>query len=193
LNCDVSDGSKELENADAIIVATGSVELEPSINGINGPNVIKVVDAHRNPALIKGDRVLVAGGGLSGCDFAIECAQAGKQVTIVEMLPAIARDMISVNAIALKKMLAKYKVDVLVSHKITAFTGSGVQVESEDGGRELTADTVVIAFGCKPNNKTALAIRNKYPLHTRIIGDSSKVGKVGDAIREGFFAANAID
>ena len=45
----------------------------------------------------------------------------------------------------------------------------------------------------KPNTEFAKVVDAKYHLKTRIIGDSQKVGKVGGAIRDGMFAAMAID
>ena len=53
----------------------------------------------------------------------------------------------------------------------------------------IEADTVVAAFGMKPYDKTARAIYEKHHMNTRIIGDCAKIGKVGGAVRSGFFAA----
>ena len=36
-------------------------------------------------------------------------------------------------------------------------------------------------------------IKEKYHIKTRVIGDSMKLGKIGEAIREGFYAASALD
>ena len=42
-----------LETADKIIVATGAVPLEIDIPGIDGDNVVEVLDAHLDHELIK--------------------------------------------------------------------------------------------------------------------------------------------
>lgn len=55
-----------LKNADQIIVACGADEIIPPINGINNENVISVIDAHMHKGMIKGENVIMCGGGLSG-------------------------------------------------------------------------------------------------------------------------------
>ena len=37
------------------------------------------------------------------------------------------------------------------------------------------------------------AVKAKYPIKTVAMGDSVKMGKIGTAIRSGFFAAMSID
>ena len=36
-------------------------------------------------------------------------------------------------------------------------------------------------------------LKEKYPMKTRVIGDCYKLGKIGEAVREGFFAASSLD
>ena len=56
--------------------------------------MIDIKDAHRDPAAIKGKKIAICGGGLSGSDFALEMAtEYGKQCTIIEMKPDVAMDM----------------------------------------------------------------------------------------------------
>ena len=35
--------------------------------------------------------------------------------------------------------------------------------------------------------------KEKDPMKTRVIGDCYKLGKIGEAVREGFFAASSLD
>jgi hypothetical protein len=57
----------------------------------------------------------------------------------------------------------------------------------------IEGDTVVSAFGMKPDDTVARKIDSKYHTKTRIIGDCDKVGKVGGAVREGFYAGVSIE
>lgn len=40
--------------------------------------------------------------------------------------------------------------------------------------------------------ETVDAVKAKYHTKTRMVGDSNKLGKIGDAIREGFYAATSL-
>lgn len=58
LNTDAADSSV-LDEADRIIVATGSVPLVPPIEGIHNDNVVNVMDVHQDIHVIKGNKVVV--------------------------------------------------------------------------------------------------------------------------------------
>ncbi len=184
-----------LAASDRIIVATGAIPMTLPIPGIDGPNVINVIDAHRNKDAVKGVNVVVCGGGLSGCDCALELADAhGKHVTIVEMVDDIAKDMMPFNTVSLKAKLRDARVDIRTGNKVTAMDETGVHVQKADGTTDvIPADTIVTAFGMKKNNKLAEAIKAKYHTKTRLVGDCEAVGKVGTAVRMGFFAGSSLD
>lgn len=190
-NTKVTPESSFLAVADEIFVATGSVPFVPGISGMDDKKVIDVTQAHIQG--IEEENVVVCGGGLSGCDTALELAMEGKKVTIVEMMDACARDVMMINKISLDRMLAEYKVAILTNTKVAGITAEGVEVLKADGAKEvIPADRVITAFGQKSNCTVSEAIAGKYPLKTTLIGDCQKPGKAGKAIREGFYAAMAL-
>lgn len=190
-NTTVSADDEFLAEADEIFVATGSLPFVPPIQGIDNEKVIDVTRAHMEG--VKGQRAVVCGGGLSGCDTALELAMDGKDVTIIEMLDAVAKDCMMINKISIDRLLAEYKVTVLTETKVIGITDEGVNVQKADGTEEIiAADSIVTAFGQRPNNGTADAIADKYPLNTTLIGDCQKISKAGTAIRSGFYAAMAL-
>ena len=73
------------EKPEALIVATGARPFFPPIKGIEGPHVVWGGDVETGKASV-GRRVVVAGGGQTGCEVALHLAQQGKTVTLVEML-----------------------------------------------------------------------------------------------------------
>lgn len=185
---------KILEKYDYIIVATGAEPIIPAIPGIDGPNVLNVIEAHRNKELIKGDDVVICGGGLSGCDSALElAAEEGKNVTIVEMMDDVARDDLFINRFSLLRKLEEAGVKIYTGSKVIKIDEKGVEVEKEDGSTWLIpADTVVTSLGMKENREIAEKIMEKYPKKTRVAGDCVQIGKIGTAIRMGFFAGSTI-
>lgn len=191
LGYEIAADDKLLEEADRIIVATGAKPLDLPIHGLDRGNVIGVVDAHMDKSKIKGNKVVVCGGGLSGCDAALELAQEeSKDVTIVEMMDAIGKDVMFINAAALFGKLEAAGVKQRTNAKVTSVEPGGVHVQTADGGTEvIPADTVITAFGMIPNRTLSDQIKGKYHIKTRVVGDCDAVGKVGTAIRGGFFAA----
>ena len=151
------------------------------------------MDAHLDPSLIKGNKIVVCGGGASGCDCALELAMEGKEVTIIEMMDELAPGMILDNRNPLMFKLEDYKVEGLTGTKITKIDSGSVYAQDKDG-RELviSADTIITAFGMKPLKETAYAIADKYAPITAVIGDCTKIGQVGETVRGGFFAAWSI-
>ncbi|MCM8709590.1 NAD(P)/FAD-dependent oxidoreductase [Clostridium sp. SYSU_GA19001] len=194
LNVEVTADTPELAAADNILVGIGASPIIPPIPGIDGANVLDVLTAHMDKSKVKGENIIMMGGGLSGCDSALELAMEGKNVTIVEMMDSLAKDLMFINSISLFNKLNEYGVKQLTGHKVLAITPDGIIAETKDG-KEVTikGDTMVAAFGMKPNTDSAAAIRDRFVLKTRMIGDCTNVGKVGNAIRAGFFAADSIE
>jgi pyruvate/2-oxoglutarate dehydrogenase complex dihydrolipoamide dehydrogenase (E3) component len=137
--------------------------------------------------------VVIAGGGLSGCDAGLELAMKGKNVTIVEMLERVARDLNAVNRLSLLRLLEKNKVSILTEHRVKKFHEDGLVAEKPDGKEvNVGADTIITAFGMLPDDTPAAAIRKKYT-EVYTIGDCVRPAKVGDAVRAGFAIGRRIE
>lgn len=190
LNTTVGIDEPILEKADNIIVATGAKPLELNIKGIDGSNVLNVIEAHKHKERIHGDNIVICGGGLSGCDSALELAlEEGKKVTIVEMADAIAKDVMYINATSIFVKIKEAGINVCTSARVCEINENGVIIEKANGSKEsIVADTVITAFGMKKDTELADLIRDKYYNKTRVVGDSEKVGKVATAVRSGFYA-----
>ena len=190
-NTKIDENAEALKDADAIFVATGSVPFIPKVEVAESDKIIDVTQAHIHG--VPGENVVICGGGLSGCDTALELAMHGKKVTIVEMRDACAADVMSINKISIDRMLAQYKVEILTNTTVCKIGADGVTAKDKEGKEViLKADNVITAFGQKPNSTIAEAIADKYPTKTTLIGDCQKMAKTGAAIREGYYAAMAL-
>ena len=194
LNTTITGEEDILKTCDAIIVSTGATPFTPSIPGIDGKNVVNIVAAHRDESLIKGDKIVICGGGASGLDGAIEIAEEmHKDVTVVEMLPEMGKDVFFINKISLFNKLAENNVKLMTNTKVTAIDETGLTVEENGNEKHIEADTVISAFGMRPNTTLSDLLKEKYPMKTRAVGDCDKLGKIGEAVREGFYAASSLD
>ncbi|MCR4891167.1 MAG: NAD(P)/FAD-dependent oxidoreductase [Lachnospiraceae bacterium] len=193
LNTEVSGDEAFLSECDNIIIGCGAIPFTPPISGIDGANVVSILNVHKDQTKIKGDNVVICGGGLSGLDGALEMAsELGKKVTVVEMLDECGKDVMFINKITLFGQLAQNGVTLKTGAKVVSISDKAVTVETKDGKEDIPADTVVAAFGMRPVRELAEKIRDKYPTKTRIVGDSMRLGKIGDAVREGFYAGTGI-
>ncbi len=190
LNHPVTADDPALADADKVIIATGSTPLVPgSIPGIDGPNVVGVIEAHQGADL--GKRVVVAGGGLSGADLALELAQAGHEVSIVEMANDIARDMLPINRLTLLRELDKAGIAIYTGYFVTAISPEGVTTSHQGGEQILPADSVVAAFGVRPDKSLAEELTRR-DIAFEEVGDCVRPAKVGEAINGGYLAAMAL-
>lgn len=178
-------------NADAVILATGSTPVIPSVPGCDSENVITAIDVLKGKET--GENVVVVGGGSVGAEVSAYLSAQGKKVSIVEMADAIASDIPFGNKIWLLRELNEAGVRVLTKTMLKAVKGKKAVVETEGKETELEADTIVMAVGSKPNNKLEKELREIYPdLEIYVIGDAKKVRKVQQAVTEGTLAGRKI-
>ena len=173
------------ENPALVIIATGACCSKPPIPGIDGRNVVLAEEVLSGRVSVK-QKVVIAGGGMIGCETATYLASLGRSITIIEMLPAIAADEEYTRRFFLLKMIENKHIGVLTSAKITGITDKGVSIEQNARSLDIAADTVVLALGMEPNNALAKELEGEVAL--TIVGDALKSRNALEAIREGFLA-----
>jgi pyruvate/2-oxoglutarate dehydrogenase complex dihydrolipoamide dehydrogenase (E3) component len=165
---------------DVLVVSTGSSPLRPKIPGIE--SAVTALDVLNGVGV--GDRVIVCGGGLVGCETAWYLAEQNKRVTIVEMLDEIGMDMEARSKMAILRKLGENKVDVMCNMRVEKIIpGEGiVGIDGRLNEREIKGDTVVLAMGFDPNR--SLYDLGEKPYEVYLIGDAKKPRRIMDAIRE---------
>lgn len=194
--CEMTE-KKLLELApDAVIFATGSVPLMPrSIRGIDHPKCIsgvRVLSEDIDP----GACVIIVGGGLVGCETAIDYASRGKEVTLVEA----AEDILQGGAVVplmvrqiIPEMLKEYRVRILTGHTITEICDEGAVVTPTQGGEsvQLAADKVIMSIGLRSNPPDQGKLYGSG-IETFTVGDSLKVGNVFTVIAGAYEVARRL-
>jgi NADPH-dependent 2,4-dienoyl-CoA reductase/sulfur reductase-like enzyme len=129
-----------------------------------------------------GDKVVVVGGGLVGCETADYLAQQGKEVTVVEMLRHTARDTGPAARYFLRRRLAEKGIKILTSTTFQEIVDGGIKVNSGEGSYILgPVDTVVIATVAESVNELGPTVKDIVP-EIYVIGDAAKPGKILAAV-----------
>lgn len=187
VNTEVTPEYAEKENPDALIIAVGSSPLVPPIKGLDGENVVLVNNYYLEKEKV-GDKVVVFGGGLAGCECAIHLGMEGKEVHIIEMRDELAPDANIRHRPLLLKEIDKYAT-VHTGCKGLEVSKEGILCEDKEGYQMLVeGDSIICALGQRSRRDVVDALRDSAP-YVAVIGDASKVSTITNAVYEGYHAA----
>ena len=126
-----------------------------------------------------GDKVIVFGGGQSGCEAALELVLQGKHPTVVEYAVDLvaAANVPLPNASYLREALVFHKVPIYLESTITNIGDKTVTIKGKDGTvTEVEYDNVVNAIGFLP---TPVAKKGK---NVHLVGDCIAIGNLRTVI-----------
>ena len=152
------DGTTEKMTADAIIVATGSINARPPIPGLKeNPNCIDSTGALSLEKLPKS--MVVIGGGVIGLELACAYAAFGTKITVVEamdyMLPMIDGDLTKIGIEHMKKTGVEFHLECPVQSVESSPVGAKVVCRNKAGETVIfEAEKVLVAVGRKANTAT---------------------------------------
>ena len=150
-----ADGTTEEMTADAIIVATGSINSQPPIPGLKeNPNCIDSTGALSLEKLPK--TMVVIGGGVIGLELACAYAGFGTKITVVEamdhMLPMLDGDLTKIGVAHMKKMGMEFNLECPVQSVEESPVGAKVVCKNKAGETvSFEAEKVLVAIGRKAN------------------------------------------
>ena len=172
------------------MIATGS---KPKIFSL-GAEVCPAADVLLGKCSV-GQNVVMIGGGLVGCETALYLREKGCSVTIVEALGKILEvngPLCHANKDMLTALIPYKGIHTLTNAKATSYDGKTLSVQTKDGEKKLSADTVVLAIGYTSENALYNELKNEIPdLHQ--IGDARLVSNIMYAIWDAYELASHID
>ena len=185
--------AEHYQDYDEIIVATGAANIIPPIKGCDLPSVTSAWDVLAKKSVVFG-KVAVIGGGLVGVETAEYLAHQGCEVTIIEMLDAIAKEESNTVLPTLTKELDAYgvtrytntKLDEIHANSITVTTQTGEESKSFD----ISADFVVMAVGAKKQ----LPSMDGCTVPVHYVGDCAgeRPSNIDHATKSAYDVANAL-
>lgn len=160
--------------ADEVVVATGSTPRKLRVKGAE--KAIEACDYLYGKEV--GHKVIVIGGGLTGCEIALDLAEKGHEVAIIEMK----NDLVAVKGVCLANTsylrdyfaLHSDRVDVRLNTALKEITDNGVIVTDKDGAtHEIAGDSVILSVGYIPAPVDAKA---------KLVGDCNGIGNLRTVI-----------
>jgi len=176
---------------DVAVLATGSHPIIPNIKDLTKTKTFTARKILEGSEIIE-TRIIVVGGGQVGCEVAELLSQQGKEVTIVEVLDDIARDMDRINRLSLVMALEDLGVRIITKTRVESVTDQGVWVDCLGEKELIPTDGIVIAVGSKPRSEDVDKILRDKVAEVYLIGDKVKAGGILNAVRDGFDVAMKI-
>jgi 2-enoate reductase len=194
LGVEASPGLLAEANADVLVVATGAQPIMPKIPGIEKEFVATAPEVLLGTKKC-GERAIIIGGGLVGCETAAWLAQQKKKVTVVEMLedlmlgrPPVAH----MNRMMLLDMLRFHGVEILTNSRVSEVKDGAVLLTGgSQEKKERIADTVIIAAGLEPDRDLYHALLGTRP-KPYLIGDAREARNIMGAVWDAYEVARAL-
>ncbi len=162
--CLLSDGTQIAY--EKLILATGSTPVVPDwLKGVQLENVFTVpkdliyLDAMKKK-LANVENLVVVGAGFIGIEMSDELKKAGKNVTLVELLPQVLPLAFDPDLAGEAESILKERgIEILTSHCLKEIMGEkkveGVKIEYNDVVNIIKAEAVILSMGYIPNVELA--------------------------------------
>ncbi len=175
-----------LDDPYAVIVAIGAHPYVPE--SFIGKDIITAEQLlDQCVSVDEGQKVLVVGAGLTGCETAEMLAIRGAHVTIIEMCSQIAPEANVINRIGAMERLHETGVEISTSSRLVAINNGVVETVNTDTDHSQTfeADMIVFALGLQAPAEKLQQWQSNFR-RLVVIGDALSPRRVAQAVREGF-------
>ncbi|MEI8082458.1 MAG: FAD-dependent oxidoreductase [Actinomycetes bacterium] len=186
---DLPSGDEYVLSYDELVLSPGAYPIVPPIPGAEHGLVLRdIEDLDRMmDQLAQSRSVVVVGGGFIGLEAAENLAEAGREVTVVELADQLLAPLDPEMAKPLERELRKHGVAVELGRQVSAIHDGMAEL---DDGRMLPADMVVFAIGVRPDASLAaqagleLGPRGGISVDAHQRTSDQHVWAVGDAVEK---------
>ena len=170
---------------EAVVCATGIRATVPEIRGLSQAHVVQAGDVLEGKVKV-GNKVVVIGGELVGCETAEFLAEKGKKVTVTRRGPEMALKVEGILRPFFLQRLLEKGVTLLTNIHYDEVTAQGLVVTTKDNEkRVIEADTIVLAAGSIPDQELYQEIKGRAA-EVYLAGDCVEPRKIRDAIADGY-------
>ena len=181
-----------------IVSSTGSAPLLPPIAGLKdridneNHNIYSILGmiSHINdfPKDLKGKKVVVVGGGAVGLDVVEFFADRNADISIVEMMDQIGRDLDPVSKNDTKTMMKKHNVHQLTKTALLEVKDSSFLVRGDGEPYELPFEYGFVCLGMRAQGQLYQSLTEEFSsedVEIMNIGDSQRARRIIDGTQEG--------
>ena len=181
-----------------IVSSTGSAPLLPPITGLKDRidnedyNIYSILGMinHINdfPKDLEGKKVVVVGGGAVGLDVVEFFADRNADISIVEMMDQIGRDLDPVSKNDTKAMMKKHNVHQLTKTALLEVKDSSFLVRGDGEPYELPFEYGFVCLGMRAQGQLYQSLTEEFSsedVEIMNIGDSQRARRIIDGTQEG--------
>lgn len=188
-----------------IVNSTGSNPLLPPIKGLHdhidkeGSKVASITGMINHladyPEDCTGKKVVVVGGGAVGLDVVEYFAPKGAEVSIVEMMSQIGKDLDPVSKCGTNTLMREHNVNQMTETALCEVKADSFTVKVDGEEKDLPFDYGFVCLGMRANAPVLDEIREAFA-DTNVeiinIGDSVRARRIIDGVQEGHNILNVL-
>ena len=178
--------------AEGVFLTAGGRPVKPDLPGIE--NAITAEDVLAGRAEVKGENVIIVGGGVTGLETAETLAKDHK-VTVVEMLDKIGGSLYPSVVMHLAQEIMKTGGAIVKGKALVSVDDGAVTVKDMKSGEttSIPADTVILAMGVRSDRPEYDALKAEFGGRLVLAGDSARAGQIFDALHSAYDRAFVYD
>jgi 2,4-dienoyl-CoA reductase-like NADH-dependent reductase (Old Yellow Enzyme family)/thioredoxin reductase len=174
-------------NPYVVILATGGRPKLPEVNGNDLAHVYTYEDIKLRDIMFSNNKVTVIGSGMICHGTNRRLAEAGNDVTFVEIPTKASKRIGSDTRLRLLEKLKQVNVNIVIDHKLEEILPDRVIVQDLGSGKqaEIESEYVIVAMGIEAYNPLEGALMEQMK-NVFVLGDAAGFSSLGDATRDGF-------
>ena len=178
--------------AEGVFLTAGGRPVKPDLPGIE--NAVTAEDVLAGRAEVKGENVIIVGGGVTGLETAETLAKDHK-VTVVEMLDKIGGSLYPSVVMHLAQEIMKTGGAIVKGKALVSVDDGAVTVKDMKSGEttSIPADTVILAMGVRSDRPEYDALKAEFGGRLVLAGDSARAGQIFDALHSAYDRAFVYD
>ncbi|WHY78147.1 FAD-dependent oxidoreductase [Neobacillus sp. WH10] len=181
-------------NPYAVLLATGGIPKLPQVEGNDLDHVYTYEDVKLQEKVFTNNRVTVVGSGMTCHGTVRRLAEAGNDVTYVEIPTKASKRIGPETRLRLLNKLKQENVDIVTDHKLVKILPDCIIVEDLVSGKhsEIESEYIIVAMGVEAYNPLEKTLRGQME-NVFVLGDAAGYGSLSEATRDGFEKAYVLE